>query len=148
MKSRLPYLLAGAAVAATTSSLTGCSSAITSDRLQPEVGTTFGNLYVRQQAVLGHPGIDASATQAGARCARRGSDTPSRGAGDDWTCELTWQGADGSPLIAVYEVQVRANGCFTATGPPNIVGVQTLTTPEGGRRVNPLYQFDGCFDPA
>jgi len=50
------------------------------------------------------------------------------------------------PRQATYEIQVRTNGCFTATGPRLVVGPQTLNTPTGQRRVNPLYQFDGCLD--
>lgn len=43
---------------------------------------------------------------------------------------------------------VRTNGCFIATGPPQVVGRQVLHTSGGRDLVNPVYAFDGCFDPS
>jgi hypothetical protein len=41
---------------------------------------------------------------------------------------------------------VRANGCYTAEGPPTEIGRLTLRTRTGRNVVNPLYEFDGCFE--
>jgi len=129
--------------------LTGCSaSAVTAERVQSAVGATFANLYVHQQDLLGHSGLSTEWVSDRASCLRRGADPPDRGPGDDWECQLGWRAGDGSPQQATYEVQVRTNGCFTATGSQPVAGKQVLRTSRGRLRINPIYQFDGCFDPS
>ncbi len=46
-----------------------------------------------------------------------------------------------------FELQVHSNGCYTAGGPSNLVGFQTITDTDGHQVTNPTYEFDGCFDP-
>ena len=139
----------GLLLAAALAGLSGCgASAIRADRVQAAVGRTFTNLYIYQQGLLDHPGLTVQWVAGQAGCLRRGASPPDRGAGDDWQCQLSWHAFDGSAQQALYDVQVRTNGCFTATGPPAVVGRQTLYTSGGRARVNPLYQFDGCFDPS
>jgi hypothetical protein len=116
---------------------------ITAGRLDDAVGTTFAHLYQRQQDLLGKP---VSATpEASASCHRSGQPPTATGAGDDWICTVLLQ--VGQPLAQyTYELNVQADGCYTADGPPALVGNKSLTTPAGTQRVNPLFAFDGCFD--
>jgi hypothetical protein len=45
-----------------------------------------------------------------------------------------------------FDVNVRANGCYTAEGPPSVIGPATIRRPGRGFAPNPLSVFDGCFD--
>jgi hypothetical protein len=116
---------------------------ITSARVDDAMGPTFAHLYQHQQDLLGKP---LSATpQASASCHRSGQSSAATGAGDDWICVVLLQ--VGLPVGQyTYELNVQADGCYTADGPPALVGNKTLTTPAGTKRVNPLFAFDGCFD--
>jgi hypothetical protein len=67
------------------------------------------------------------------------------GAGDDWVCQVQLQLA-GPASSFTYEVEVKANGCYVADGPPAVVGGRTILTPQGNYVVNPLFAIDGCFD--
>lgn len=127
----------------------GCAtSAIRADRVTGAVRGTFTRLVIDQQALLGHPGLGPDWVSPRVDCRRHSAGAGDRGAGDDWECQVSWRTADGSEHETVYEVMVRTNGCFTASGPPAEVGPQLIGA-SGGRRVtNPIYQFDGCFDPS
>jgi hypothetical protein len=116
---------------------------VTQARLQDALATSFANLYVRQQALLGQPGIATAAVAPRVRCGRPGS-TSLQGAGE-WTCTVSWFGGDGAPLSGEYDVQAKAGGCFTATGQPVAVGAPQLRAPDGTTFVNPIYGIDGCF---
>lgn len=126
----------------------GCASAITADRVTQAVHGTFTRLVLDQQALLGHPGLGADWVSPRVDCRRHSAGAGDRGAGDDWECRVTWRSADGTEHGTVYEVAVRTNGCFTASGPPADVGPQLIGTAGGRRLTNPIYQFDGCFDPS
>ena len=43
-----------------------------------------------------------------------------------------------------YDVTVRPDGCYTATGPETFLGQRLLPGRNG--TLNPLFEFDGCFD--
>ncbi len=132
--------LAGAA------GLLGCGTTdVTQARVQRAVGQSFGRLYVAQQALLGRPGLSAATVAALASC-HRGPGAAARGPGDDWTCDLLWRNASGQDAAASYEVAVRADGCYTATGAPAVIGPQQLERVGGALVRNPLASFDGCFD--
>jgi hypothetical protein len=136
----------GAAVAtiAGVLALTGCGGPdITAGRVDNAVGPTFAALYQHQQNLLGKP--PPAPPEASASCHRSGQGVASTGAGDDWICILLLQ--VGVPVAQyTYELNVQADGCYTADGPPALVGNKTLRTPTGEARVNPLFAFDGCFD--
>ena len=135
-------LLATAAI-----TLGGCGpDDISQDRLQSALASTFANLYVRQQALLGRSGIATDAVAARATCGKPGN-AKQQGAGE-WTCTVSWFGVDGAPLTGEYDVQAKAGGCFTATGQPTGVGAPTLRAPDGSSFVNPIYGIDGCFASA
>jgi hypothetical protein len=146
MRSRVAALvvpllvMGGGALALTT------GGDLSAGRLQSSIAGTFANLFVDQQTLLGRPGLSAEAVTATTSCARHGSSSPGRGAGDDWTCVVQWHGA-GALRAAVYDVLLRTNGCYTATGPPTAVGPAMLTTTSGRLQPNPIHEFDGCFTP-
>jgi hypothetical protein len=136
-------LVVGAALAAVVG-LAACGGPdITQARMDDAVGPAFAQLWANQQRLLGKP--VAGVPEASASCARSDKAVASQGAGDDWVCRLLLQ-RSGAVSIYTYELNVQADGCYTADGPPAVVGGRTLTTPAGGDRVNPLFEFDGCFD--
>ena len=125
--------------------LTACAGGtVTRTGLERSFTTGFGNLYVRQQALLGHPGASVAAASVVVSCGRSGT-TAADGPGDDWRCTVVWLDA-GRLTRATYDVLVRPTGCWTADGPPAVVGPQQLALPAGGTAVNPLAGIDGCLD--
>jgi hypothetical protein len=78
-------------------------------------------------------------------CLRSGS-TRHTGSGS-WVCTVHYPYPDGHLVPLSFDVEVQPIGCYTATGPPTIVGQQDLTTPAAKTVINPLFAFDGCFDP-
>jgi ABC-2 type transport system permease protein len=133
-------LAAVAVVVAIVGGLSGCgSSGITAARVQSSVATTFANLWVLQQSQQAHPHPSPAALHSTAACQRGGS---------VWVCNVTWL-VDGpsTPATAIYDLNMRANGCYTAdgNGPFAVNEQRTIATPNGSK-INPLWQFDSCFD--
>ena len=123
--------------------LAGCGGAtVTAGRLDEAVGLSFARLYVLQQDELGHP---AAPPDAVATCSRAGT-TATTGAGS-WTCIVHFPDPDGHVDPLALDVDVQSIGCYTASGPPAVVGGQRLQLPTGRAVTNPLFAFDGCFDP-
>jgi hypothetical protein len=126
--------------------LAGCGPVdVTAARLAGSIAETFGNLYVRQQDLLGYGGLAPAAVAARATCAKPGATGPPRGAGE-WQCTLQWSGGDGAARTATYEVQAKAGGCYLATGPAGVVGPPRVRDRSGAEVNNPVAAFDGCFD--
>ncbi len=122
--------------------LAGCGGpAVTSTRLQAAVGVSFQRLYVLQQTELGH---QVTAPDRSAACVRNGTAATS-GAGS-WTCTVHFPYPDGHIEPLAFDVEVAPIGCYTATGPPVVVGPQKIDTAGGVTATNPLFAFDGCFD--
>jgi hypothetical protein len=46
-----------------------------------------------------------------------------------------------------FELNVHSNGCYTASGPSKLTGFLTITDSKGNDVTNPVFEFDGCFDP-
>jgi hypothetical protein len=44
-------------------------------------------------------------------------------------------------------MNVHSNGCYTAGGPSRTTGLITLTDTHGTTVDNPVFEWDGCFDP-
>ncbi|RKS80674.1 hypothetical protein CLV35_0140 [Motilibacter peucedani] len=147
MSTRLRRPAAGLLAAATaTALLAGCGpDDVTQPDLESTLASSFARLYVRQQQLLGRPGLSPDALAVRARCDKPGAGA-NRGAGA-WTCTVTWFGPDGTPLEADYELQAKAGGCFTAAGQPAVVGAPRLEAPDGGRFVNPVAAIDACYLP-
>lgn len=142
---RLAVAVAAAGVVLASS---GCDQqGLNRDWLQRAVVTTFANLYDLRQQQLGRPVPTAGALSPTARCDKGGPDVPDVGPGDTWSCLVVWQAdGPGTPVGATYEVQLKTDGCYTADGPPSVVGQRLTRTRTGGTGVNPIASFDGCFD--
>lgn len=122
----------------------GGSPDVTQARVQNSVGPAFVGLYQEQRTLLGLP--PAPNPTAPAVCARTGRGIPNSGAGADWICQLSLSIDGLFQSVFTYELSVRADGCYVADGSPSLVGGAMLTTPSGANRVNPLFEFYGCFD--
>lgn len=128
----------------------GGGSSITRPRLERTLPVVFANLYADQARVLARPGITPASLGARAMCDKRGPDVPDVGPGGDWVCLMSWS----DPIVPMppegygkFELNVHSNGCFTASGPSKIIGFITITDPRGTVVPNPVFEFDGCFDP-
>lgn len=131
--------------------LTACGSPdVTPARLDASVASTFANLYVRQQAMIGHHGVTRSWASPQARCAppgAAGTENTSTSSPSDWVCTLVFRAGDGTVTTAELDVRTRAEGCFSASGPAALLGPAVMELPDGGSAPNPALAFDGCFDP-
>ena len=125
--------------------LTGCGPSYDATTLADRVGRTFAHLYVLSAAQDGRTDLDVAALPAQARCERGGPGTPDRGPGDDWRCAVVVTDPSLGRREVPYEVVLKPDGCFTAEGPPAIVGDVRVDRPDGRRTLNPLYAFDGCL---
>ena len=94
---------------------------------------------------------DAATFHRGLRamCDKHGPKVPDLGPGGDWTCLMSWD----DPQVTLpdgwgkFELNVHANGCYTATGPTKLTGFLTISDTTGRDVTNPLFEFDSCFDP-
>ena len=123
---------------------------MTAKRLEASIRPTFNALTVLQQRLLGRHIPADPRLQDRATCRRRSGLT--RGPGDDWICTVNMvielEGPQPFSLTPVaFDVSVQANGCYKAEGPPTFVGQPEIRDRRGAQVVNPLYAFDGCFDP-
>jgi hypothetical protein len=121
---------------------------VTRSRLSTAIGTTFRNLTVYQQQLIGHPIPPGSRYTIVPLCNKRGARPVGLG---DWDCTMevyVLLPGGSQPLTDTpvdYDVSVAANGCFKADAPAYVVGGQTLS--DGHRRVfNPLTVLYGCFN--
>ncbi len=131
--------------------ITGCRShAVTTARLEPAFAATFANLIAVEEGRLGLPPVAAASLGATASCRRLGPGTAPSGSGQ-WVCTVSWSGPGrgARALRDTFELEVTADGCFTASadGAEAHVGGPTLTVKSGAVEVNLVYAFDGCFDP-
>lgn len=135
----------GTAVAAT-----GHGSSVTRARLERSLPATFANLYVEKARILGRNDLTPESLHAEAMCDKHGPDVTDVGPGGDWVCLIGWTDPK-MPLppegYAKFELNVHSNDCYTATGPSKIIGFLTMTDPRGREVPNPVFEFDGCFDP-
>jgi hypothetical protein len=142
--------LAAIAGVGTIAAATGGGSSVTRARIERALPVAFANQYVQQAGLLGRTGITAASLHPMAMCDKHGPDVPDVGPGSDWTCLMGWTDPN-VPMppegYGKFEVTVHSNDCFTAGGPSKLVGFQTLTDKAGKQVNNPVFEFDGCFDP-
>jgi hypothetical protein len=119
-----------------------CASPLTSSRLQPSFAEAFTGLYVQQQALLGRS-VDPDELHVLAGCRRTGKDAA--GPGEDWVCGVQLVDA-GTAVAQAFEVQVKPDGCWKATGAPGVQPSDVADPVTRATRANPLAEFDGCFD--
>lgn len=123
--------------------LAGCGSPLTQQAMGPSFAQVFAGRYAAQQATLGRTDVTAAKLKPQATCGRTG--TSSAGPGEDWTCTVTY--ADGvTSGTQVFEVQVKADGCWKADGPATVQTPLVLDALTGDQVPNPLAEFDGCLD--
>jgi hypothetical protein len=121
---------------------------VTRARLEPAVAETFANLYVHQADIVGTPGVTTASVNASAQCDRGGPNVPDVGSGPDWVCVITFTDNTGQQQQGKFELQVRPDDTYVANGPSKLIGSYTVTDQRTGKEVpNPLFQFDGAFDP-
>ncbi|MCW3038301.1 MAG: hypothetical protein JWM31_206 [Solirubrobacterales bacterium] len=145
--TRAAVLLAAALAVVGLSACGG--SDITRARLERSLPQTFANLYVQQAKLLGHQGITVRSLHPRASCDKGGPKKPDTGPGADWICQMSWQDPN-VPLpdgFGKFELNVHSNDCYTAGGPSKLVGLITIADTHGTDVDNPVFEFDGCFDP-
>lgn len=129
---------------------TGGGSSVTRARLERSLPITFAHLYADQAELLGHPGVTPSSLHATAMCDKGGSTEADVGPGSNWNCLMSWTDPN-VPMptegYGKFELDVHTNGCWVAGGPSKLVGFQTITDTRGAEVTNPVFEFEGCFDP-
>jgi hypothetical protein len=128
----------------------GGGSSITQARLERALPVSFANLYAQQAKLLGHRGVTAASLHPQAMCDKGGAVEPNVGPGSNWVCLMSWHDPN-VPMppegYGKFELQVHSNGCYTASGSTKLLGFQTITDLKGEEVTNPVYEWDGCFDP-
>lgn len=141
-------LVTAALLVAAAGSLSACGSPdVTKDRLERSLGPTFANLYVQRAALLGETGVTAASVNPKASCDRGGPKVADVGPGADWICFVTFTDDKGQPQKGKFELQAKANSTYVAGGPSKLVGPVVLTDAAGKDVPNPVFEFDGAFDP-
>jgi hypothetical protein len=126
------------------------SSTVTRARLERSLPVVFSHLYVQQTHLLGRHDVTPKSLHAQAMCDKGGADGADVGPGGDWNCLMSWDDPE-VPMPAEgygkFELNVHSNDCYTAGGPSKLTGFQTITDVQGDDVTNPVFEFDGCFDP-
>ena len=142
----LAAVLALSAAAVTTG---GENSTVTRPRLERSLTTTFANLYVDQARLKGRD-ITPASLHAKAMCDKAGAENKDVGPGGDWNCLMSWTDPE-VPMppegYGKFELNVHSNDCYTAGGPSKLTGFLTMNDTKGRVVTNPVFEFDGCFDP-
>src|SRR4051812_22172403 len=151
LRQLVPWL-AGAAVAvvACAALISASHTNVTRARLERDLPRTFSNLYVQQAALLGHRGVTVDSLHAKAQCDKGGPNVADSGPGADWICYMSWndpKNVDETLMPGKFEVNAHTNNCYTAGGPSKLVGLISVTDKAGKDVSNPVFEFDGCFDP-
>lgn len=140
-------VLAGLAVAAVA---TGSGSTVTRARLERSLPQTFAQVYARQAELMGHRGVTPASLHPRAMCDKHGPDVADVGPGGDWICLMSWEDPN-VPMppegYGKFELNVHSNDCYTVASPSKLGGYISLTDVRGREVTNPVFEFDGCFDP-
>lgn len=130
-------------------SLSACgTSDVSKVRLEDALAPTFANLYVQRAAILEETGITTATVHPKATCDRGGPKVADVGPGADWICMVTFTDDTGTRQDGKFEVQAKANSTYTAAGPSKLIGLVMITDKRTGKDVpNPVFEFDGAFDP-
>ncbi|MGW9193649.1 hypothetical protein [Micromonospora chersina] len=137
-----------AVAVAASAALAGCGQPdVTRARLERAIGPAFANLYVQRADLLGEHGVTVQGVAASTACDRGGPKVPDVGPGPDWICMIHFTDDHGQLQDGKFEVQVRADATYVAGGPSKLVGQATLTDSHGRDVPNPVFEFDGAFDP-
>src|SRR3954454_6146775 len=128
----------------------GGGSTVTRARRERALPVPFTNLYVKQAHLMGRHDVTTRSLHAQAMCDKHGPDVADVGPGGDWICLMSWQDPN-VPMppegYGKFELNVHSNGCYTASGSTKLTGYLTITDKKGREVTNPVFEFDGCFDP-
>jgi hypothetical protein len=119
---------------------------VTRPRLETSLAQSFTNLYLQQGVILG-TATTAARINAQPTCDRGGPTVKDVGAGADWICMMNFTDLTGTAQQGKFELVAKANGCYTASGPSKIVGLLTITDQHGENVLNPVSEWDSCYDP-
>jgi hypothetical protein len=120
---------------------------VTKVRLERSLAQTFANLYAQQAVILGIDGITPAKIAASASCDRGGPKVADVGSGADWICQVTFHDTTGQVQTGKFEIQAKADSTYVAGGPSKLIGLATITDKSGKDVPNPVFEFDGAFDP-
>jgi hypothetical protein len=120
---------------------------VTRPRLETSLTESFTNLYLQQSDILGTP-TTAARINAKPVCDRGGPTVEDVGPGADWICMMDFTDLTGAPQQGKFELVAKANYCFTASSPSKLTGLLTITDMHGKDALNPVFEFDVCYDPA
>jgi hypothetical protein len=121
---------------------------VTKARLERTILTVYPNLYLQHAQILGYPGFTKADMGTKVACKRGGPKTKDEGPGSDWRCFIDYNDEKGMHQHALMEVTAKSNGCLVATAPSAIVGLLRLTDTHGRNVLNPVFEYDACYDPA
>lgn len=121
---------------------------VTRARLEQSLTPVYTNLYLQQAKILGHPDFTADTLAPSTVCDRGGPKVPDTGPGADWICHVMFTDQAGTRQDGKFELTAKSNGCYVATGPSRINGPVMITDTTGRDVLNPVFEFDACFDPA
>ncbi|MFE9421941.1 ABC transporter permease [Kitasatospora sp. NPDC006697] len=135
-------------VAAVSLSTGAGGSGITQDKVQRSMAVAFAHLYRYQQSQMRQPTVTEAQLQATANCDKSEGLGAQAGPGNDWRCTVNWTVPGyNATAQAIYQVDVSANGRYTADGDgPVQLNGYFLIVIDGKAVPNPLWQFDGNVD--
>ena len=121
---------------------------VTRARLETSLTPVYTNLYLQQAQILGHPEFTAATLAPSTVCDRGGPKVTDLGPGADWICHIMFTDQAGKKQDGKFELNAKSNGCYVATGPSRINGPVIITDTRGRDVLNPVFEFDACYDPA
>lgn len=121
---------------------------VTRARLEQSLTPVYTNLYLQQAKILGHPEFSAATLAPSTVCDRGGPKVADVGPGADWICHIMFTDQAGKRQDGKFELNAKSNGCYVATGPSRINGPVIITDTKGQDVLNPVFEFDACYDPA
>ena len=120
---------------------------VTRDRLTRSLTSVYTNLYLQQAEILGRTTVTAASLAPVTTCDRGGPTVKDAGPGSDWICHILFTDPDGVRQDGKFELIAKSNGCYVPTGPSRINGPIMISDATGQRVLNPVFEFDACFNP-
>lgn len=121
---------------------------VTKRRLEKTLLSVYPNLYLQHAKILGYPNFTKADMATSVSCKRGGPKTKDVGPGSDWRCFIDYNDEKHMHQHALMEVTAKSNACLVATAPSAIVGLLRLTDTHGRDVLNPVFEYDACYDPA
>ncbi|MCY7301584.1 MAG: hypothetical protein LH654_00790 [Thermoleophilia bacterium] len=151
LRRLVPWVIATTVLVVGAGALVSTSqSSVTRPRLERDLSQTFANRYVAQAKLLGHSGVTVEGMRPRTQCYKGVPNVNDQGSGAGvWLCYMKWydSNVDETLMPGKFELNVHSNSCYTATGPSKLVGLLTITDKNDKDVINPVSEFDGCFDP-